>query len=74
MRDEDYYQHTNSCYIKKIGKTSMNEKLRNKEIALNIKEREIKKLEARLKTYEAELEERENRIKQKEEELNIESK
>lgn len=71
MRDEDYYQHTNSCYIKKIGKSSLNEKLRNKEIALNIKEREIKKLERRLKTFEEELKQRENTIIEKEKDLGI---
>jgi len=71
MRDEDYYQHTNSCYIKKIGKSSLNEKLRNKEIALDIKEREIKKLERRLKTFEEELKQRESNIIEKEKKLDI---
>lgn len=70
MKDEEYYQFTNSCYIKKASK-SVNESamLTAKEKSLALKEEALKSLEARLREKEKELQKREFIIKQKEEEL-----
>ena len=70
MKDEEYYQFTNSCYIKKASKpASEDAKLKAKEKRLNLKEEALKSLEIRLREKEKELEERELRIKDKENKL-----
>lgn len=70
MKDEEYYQFTNSCYIKKASKP-VNEKaiLAAKEKSLALKEQALNSLEVRLREKEKELQKRELIIKQKEEEL-----
>lgn len=67
MKDEEYYQFTNSCYIKKASKSVTEDTiLKAKEKRLALKEQALKSLEARLIEKEKELEKRELLIKEKE--------
>ncbi len=70
MKDEEYYQFTNSCYIKKASKpVKENAALKAKEKSLALKEQALKTLEIRLREKEKELEERELILKEKEEKM-----
>ena len=70
MKDEEYYQFTNSCYIKKASKTvNENAALKAKEKSLALKEQALKSLEIRLREKEKELERRELILKEKEEKM-----
>lgn len=70
MKDEEYYQFTNSCYIKKASKSvSENTVLKAKEKSLALKEQALKSLELRLREKEKELEKRELILKEKEDRI-----
>ena len=70
MKDEEYYQFTNSCYIKKTSKSITEDTvLKAKEKRLNLKEQALKSLEARLREKEKELELREAILIEKEEKI-----
>lgn len=75
MKDEEYYQFTNSCYIKKASNNKTpNEtsRLKAKERSLILKEKALKTMELRLKEKEKELELREKEINKIKKDLNIE--
>ena len=70
MKDEEYYQFTNSCYIKKASSPVKEDALlKAKEKRLNLKEQALKSFEARLIEKEKELKNRELIIEEKEKSL-----
>lgn len=71
MKDEEYYQFTNSCYIKKVSKkTDISTKLKARQKSLELKEKALKAKELRLIEKEKELENLALELKNKESELN----
>lgn len=70
MKDEEYYQYSNSCYIKTPGKSSTASSLKLREERLIRREKALKTLQNILKEKERQLNIKEKELALREQSLN----